>query len=165
MTPSETYVLLKERESAFQKSGRRTDENRFSGRKNGKRIRSPTMTDKSGPVAKKIKQTPTAKKTSRSSNSTPRSARKVLEGIERGLNLAKSALTPRRNAPANPQPAVLCGKDLCNVSSTASTSPDEILAQLRQALDAKGIICTQKGFVLSFNQKTILFLNKKFLIF
>lgn len=148
MTPNETYVLL--RESALRKSGKRTDENRLSGRKNCKRIRSPTIGDKSGPIAKKIKQTPVSKKQNRSSTSnTPRSARKVLEGIEKGLSLARSALTPRRSAPAQPQPAVLCGKDLCNVSSTSSTSPDEVLSQLRSALDAKGIICNQKGFVIT----------------
>ncbi|KAL0272539.1 UNVERIFIED_CONTAM: hypothetical protein PYX00_005470 [Menopon gallinae] len=129
---------------------KRSDENRLSGRRNGKRIRSPGILEKVGTDAKRMKKskTPTPVKQNRFIASTPRSTKKILEGIERGFNRARNALTPRRTQMDDKQPAILWGKDLCNVSSTTSTSPQEVLYQLQQALTSKGIVCTLKGYTL-----------------
>lgn len=147
-TKNDTYVVLKKMASS-PKPPRKADENRVPGRKGCKRIRSPGIEEKNGPVSKKVRQvgTPVVEKEEDSGNSRPSSARKVLEGIGKGLNRARSALTPRLMSMPNPQPVVLCGKNLCNVSSTASTDPDTVLSQLRDALNLKGITCTQKGYV------------------
>lgn len=128
---------------------KRSDENRLSGRRNGKRIRSPGILEKAGTDAKRMKKskTPTPIKQNRFIGSTPRSTKKILEGLERGFNKARNALTPRRTQIDDKQPAILWGKDLCNVSSTTSTSPQEVLYQLQQALTSRGIVCTLKGFV------------------
>ena len=85
-------------------------------------------------------------------SSTPGSARKVIKGIERGLNRVRCVLTPKRrmkNENIDPeQPNILSGKGLCNVSSTSSDDPKYVLSQLRRALRHKGIMCHQKGFIL-----------------
>lgn len=39
---------------------------------------------------------------------------------------------------------------LCNVSTTSSTNPEEVLSELRRALISKGISCKQKGWVNIF---------------
>ncbi|XP_060820291.1 maternal embryonic leucine zipper kinase-like [Bombus pascuorum] len=87
-----------------------------------------------------------------SQSSTPGSARKVIMGLERGLNRVRCVLTPKRrvkNESTDPdQPNVLSGKGLCNVSSTSSDDPKYVLSQLRRALRRKGIMCHQKGFIL-----------------
>ena len=84
--------------------------------------------------------------------STPGSARKVIMGIERGLNRVRCVLTPKRrvkNENIDPeQPNIVSGKGLCNVSSTSSDDPKYVLSQLRRALRRKGIMCHQKGFIL-----------------
>ncbi|KAG8035265.1 hypothetical protein G9C98_001755 [Cotesia typhae] len=87
-------------------------------------------------------------------NATPGSARKVIIGLERGLNRIRDVLTPKRklkcvnNDNSPDQPIVLSGKGLCNVSSTSSNCPKDVLSQLRRALQRKGIFCRQKGFIL-----------------
>ncbi|XP_057336554.1 maternal embryonic leucine zipper kinase-like [Microplitis mediator] len=86
-------------------------------------------------------------------NATPGSARKVIIGLERGLNRIRDVLTPKRkfknnNDNSTEQPVVLSGKGLCNVSSTSSNCPKDVLSQLRRALQRKGIFCRQKGFIL-----------------
>ncbi|XP_076173673.1 maternal embryonic leucine zipper kinase [Ptiloglossa arizonensis] len=85
-------------------------------------------------------------------SSTPGSARKVIMGLERGLNRVRCVLTPKRrvkNENIDPdQPNILTGKGLCNVSSTSSDDPRYVLSQLRRALRRKGIMCHQKGFIL-----------------
>ncbi|XP_017797210.1 PREDICTED: maternal embryonic leucine zipper kinase-like [Habropoda laboriosa] len=87
-----------------------------------------------------------------SQSSTPGSARKVMMGLERGLNRVRYVLTPKRrmkNENVDPdQPNILSGKGLCNVSSTSSDDPKYVLSQLRRALRRKGIMCHQKGFIL-----------------
>ncbi|KAH0552300.1 maternal embryonic leucine zipper kinase-like [Cotesia glomerata] len=87
-------------------------------------------------------------------NATPGSARKVIIGLERGLNRIRDVLTPKRklkcvnNDNSPDQPIVLSGKGLCNVSSTSNNCPKDVLSQLRRALQRKGIFCRQKGFIL-----------------
>ncbi|CAK9830087.1 Maternal embryonic leucine zipper kinase [Anthophora retusa] len=87
-----------------------------------------------------------------SQSSTPGSARKVIMGLERGLNRVRYVLTPKRrvkNENIDPdQPNILSGKGLFNVSSTSSDDPKYVLSQLRRALRRKGIMCHQKGFIL-----------------
>ncbi|KAH0944767.1 hypothetical protein HN011_009651 [Eciton burchellii] len=84
--------------------------------------------------------------------STPGSARKVIMGLERGLNRVRYVLTPKRrtkNENADPdEPNVLSGKGLSNVSATCSGCPKYVLSKLRRALRQKGIMCRQKGFIL-----------------
>lgn len=127
-----------------------------------KRLRSKEEDDAYSPVpikrtAEKDKfvSTPTSTTISDSRESqscTPGSARKVIMGLERGLNRVRYVLTPKRrvkNENIDPdQPNVLSGKGLCNVSSTSSDDPKYVLSQLRRALRRKGIMCHQKGFIL-----------------
>ncbi|XP_011163522.1 maternal embryonic leucine zipper kinase isoform X2 [Solenopsis invicta] len=102
--------------------------------------RSPTPTQSSTPEPK-VSQT-----------STPGSARKVMMGLERGLNRVRCVLTPKRrikNENTDPdEPTVLTGKGLSNVSATCSGCPKHVLSKLRRALRQKGIMCRQKGFIL-----------------
>lgn len=146
---TETYVLKRGTEETAEKN----DENRRSTRRNCKRLRSPGIGERNAPEPKRIKsiKTPVLKNQIISNDKTPCSAKKILVGIEKSLSKAKSALTPRRknNFTESVQPAILWGKDLCNVSTTTSDSPDEILMELQSALKAKGIICTKKGLVHS----------------
>ncbi|XP_029046965.1 maternal embryonic leucine zipper kinase-like [Osmia bicornis bicornis] len=127
-----------------------------------KRLRSKDVDDAYSPVpAKRVAEkdrlvsTPTntpVSDTRGSQSSTPGSARKVMMGLERGLNRVRCVLTPKRrvkNENIDPdQPNILSGKGLCNVSSTSSDDPKYVLSQLRRALRRKGIMCHQKGFIL-----------------
>ncbi|KMR04594.1 maternal embryonic leucine zipper kinase [Lasius niger] len=126
-----------------------------------KRLRSREPDDISSPVpAKRPPEnrsvtTPTQCLTpdSRTSHtSTPGSARKVIMGLERGLNRVRYVLTPKRrvkNENTDPEePNILSGKGLSNVSATCSGCPKHVLSKLRRALRRKGIMCRQKGFIL-----------------
>ncbi|CAL7934142.1 unnamed protein product [Xylocopa violacea] len=127
-----------------------------------KRLRSKEGDDACSPVPAKraaekdrLVSTPTdtpGSDTRGSQSSTPGSARKVMMGLERGLNRVRCVLTPKRrvkNENIDPdQPNVLSGKGLCNVSSTSNDDPKYVLSQLRRALRRKGIMCHQKGFIL-----------------
>ncbi|XP_076239401.1 maternal embryonic leucine zipper kinase [Calliopsis andreniformis] len=127
-----------------------------------KRLRSKETDDVCSPVPvkrvaekDKVISTPTSTPIPDSKgtqSSTPGSARKVIMGIERGLNRVRCVLTPKRrmkNENIDPdQPNVFSGKGLCNVSSTNSDDPKYVLSQLRRALRRKGIMCHQKGFIL-----------------
>ncbi|XP_033230073.1 maternal embryonic leucine zipper kinase-like isoform X3 [Belonocnema kinseyi] len=88
----------------------------------------------------------------RQSTTTPGSARKVILGLERGLNRVRCVLTPKRSTKSEivgrEEPTVLSGKGLCNVSSTSSKCPKYVLSRLRRALQHKGIVCRQKGYIL-----------------
>ncbi|KYN02334.1 PREDICTED: maternal embryonic leucine zipper kinase-like [Cyphomyrmex costatus] len=124
-----------------------------------KRLRSRDS-DVSSPVpAKKLPEnrsvTPTQSSTPDSKvfqTSTPGSARKVMMGLERGLNRVRCVLTPKRRAKnenTDPdEPNILSGKGLSNVSATCSGCPKHVLSKLRRALRQKGIMCRQKGFIL-----------------
>ncbi|KYQ58228.1 Maternal embryonic leucine zipper kinase [Trachymyrmex zeteki] len=124
-----------------------------------KRLRSRNS-DVSSPVpAKKLPEnrsaTPTQSLTPDSKvsqTSTPGSARKVMMGLERGLNRVRCVLTPKRrtkNENTDPdEPNILSGKGLSNVSATCSGCPKHVLSKLRRALRQKGIMCRQKGFIL-----------------
>lgn len=85
-------------------------------------------------------------------NSTPGSAKKVMMGLERGLNKVRCVLTPKRRVKSDEstvdQPQTLTAKGLCNVSSTSCSNPKIVLLQLRRALQKKGITCVQKNFTL-----------------
>ncbi|XP_076656187.1 maternal embryonic leucine zipper kinase [Halictus rubicundus] len=129
----------------------------LSGRK---RLRSKEVDDVCSPVPAKrtatkdrtvSTNTPVLEKRE-TQTSTPGSARKVMMGLERGLNRVRCVLTPKRhikNENIDPdQPNVLSGKGLFNVSSTSSDDPKYVLSQLRRALRRKGIMCHQKGFIL-----------------
>ncbi|XP_011875951.1 PREDICTED: maternal embryonic leucine zipper kinase-like isoform X2 [Vollenhovia emeryi] len=125
-----------------------------------KRLRSRECDDISSPVpAKRMLEnrsaTPTQSSTPDSKvsqTSTPGSARKVIMGLERGLNRVRHVLTPKRrvkNENSDPdEPNVLSGKGLSNVSATCSGCPKHVLSKLRRALRQKGIMCRQKGFIL-----------------
>ncbi|XP_066594464.1 maternal embryonic leucine zipper kinase-like isoform X2 [Prorops nasuta] len=122
-----------------------------------KRLRSKDPDDVSSPVpAKKdknaVKPSTPISDSKNTQTSTPGSARKVIMGLERGLNRVRCVLTPKRrmkNENTDPtQPNILSGKGLCNVSSTSSDDPKYVLSQLRRALRRKGIMCHQKGFIL-----------------
>lgn len=126
-----------------------------------KRLRSREPDDTSSPVPAKRppekdkSATPTQSLASDSRTvqvSTPGSARKVMMGLERGLNRVRHVLTPKRrvkNENADPdEPNVLSGKSLSNVSATCSGCPKYVLSKLRRALRQKGIMCRQKGFIL-----------------
>ncbi|KYN39139.1 Maternal embryonic leucine zipper kinase [Trachymyrmex septentrionalis] len=125
-----------------------------------KRLRSRDYDDVSSPVpAKKLPEnrsaTPTQSSTPDSKISqisTPGSARKVMMGLERGLNRVRCVLTPKRrvkNENTDPdEPNILSGKGLSNVSATCSGCPKHVLSKLRRALRQKGIMCRQKGFIL-----------------
>ncbi|KAG5312296.1 MELK kinase, partial [Acromyrmex insinuator] len=123
-----------------------------------KRLRSRDSDDVSSPVpAKKLPEnrsaTPTQSLTPEvSQTSTPGSARKVIMGLERGLNRVRCVLTPKRRAKnenTDPdEPNILSGKGLSNVSATCSGCPKHVLSKLRRALRQKGIMCRQKGFIL-----------------
>ncbi|XP_033332129.1 maternal embryonic leucine zipper kinase isoform X1 [Megalopta genalis] len=127
-----------------------------------KRLRSKEVDDICSPVPAKrtvekdrTVSTPTntpVLETRGTQSSTPGSARKVIMGLERGLNRVRCVLTPKRrvkNENIDPdQPNVLSGKGLFNVSSTSSDDPKYVLSQLRRALRRKGIMCHQKGFIL-----------------
>lgn len=139
---TDTFVLQKGKEGQTKKA------NNQPNRRNCKRLRSPGIGERCGPEAKRIKECKTPITTNSSiSTKTPTSAKKILVGLEKSFNKAKQVFTPRRKnlSSENFQPVILIGKDLCNVSSTNSHSPDKVLAQLQGALKAKGIICTQKG--------------------
>ncbi|XP_063994655.1 maternal embryonic leucine zipper kinase-like [Diachasmimorpha longicaudata] len=125
-----------------------------------KRLRSSEEDDSSSPIpVKKVADqkgaitpsTPVASN-SKEIQSTPGSAKKVIMGLERGLNKMRCVLTPKRRIKSEEnhpdQPIVLSGKGLCNISSTSSDSPEYVLQQLRRALQRKGIFCRQKGFTL-----------------
>ncbi len=59
--------------------------------------------------------------------------------IESGLNKMKNMLTPRKRANSSDSgPVVVSGKALCNVSTTASHNPDQVLSDLTKALMCKG---------------------------
>ncbi|KAL0106033.1 hypothetical protein PUN28_016034 [Cardiocondyla obscurior] len=124
-----------------------------------KRLRSRDDDDTSSPVpTKKLLEnklaTPTQSSTPNSKTSqtsTPGSARKVMMGLERGLNRVRCVLTPKRrvkNENEPDEPNVLSGKGLSNVSATCSNCPRHVLSKLRRALRQKGIMCRQKGFIL-----------------
>ncbi|XP_046492633.1 maternal embryonic leucine zipper kinase [Neodiprion pinetum] len=127
-----------------------------------KRLRSKDEDDAASPIPTKKstdqEKNPATPKTPQGTDfkgnlsSTPGSARKVMLGFERGLNRVRHVLTPKRRAKnenTDPdQPVLLSGKGLCNISSTSSDCPKQVLAQLRRALHRKGISCRQKGFVL-----------------
>ncbi|XP_024886388.1 maternal embryonic leucine zipper kinase-like [Temnothorax curvispinosus] len=126
-----------------------------------KRLRSRDCDDVSPPVipTKRLLEnrpaTPTQFSTPDSKvpqTSTPGSARKVMMGLERGLNRVRYVLTPKRrvkNENTDPdEPNVLSGKGLSNVSATCSGCPKHVLSKLRRALRQKGIMCRQKGFIL-----------------
>ncbi|XP_072765256.1 maternal embryonic leucine zipper kinase isoform X2 [Anoplolepis gracilipes] len=126
-----------------------------------KRLRSREPDDISSPVPAKrppdnrLVTTPTQCLTPDSKTaqtSTPGSARKVIMGLERGLNRVRYVLTPKRrvkNENINPdEPNILSGKGLSNVSATCSGCPKHVLSKLRRALRRKGIMCHQKGFIL-----------------
>ncbi|KAG5321923.1 MELK kinase, partial [Pseudoatta argentina] len=125
-----------------------------------KRLRSRDSDDVSSPVpAKKLPENRSATPTQSftpdskvSQTSTPGSARKVMMGLERGLNRVRCVLTPKRRAKnenTDPdEPNILSGKGLSNVSATCSGCPKHVLSKLRRALRQKGIMCRQKGFIL-----------------
>ncbi|XP_015113999.1 maternal embryonic leucine zipper kinase isoform X2 [Diachasma alloeum] len=126
-----------------------------------KRLRSREEDDSSSPVPVKragdhkgaVTPSTPVPSNSKEIQSTPGSAKKVIMGLERGLNKMRCVLTPKRRIKNeennNPdQPIVLSGKGLCNISSTSSDSPEYVLQQLRRALQRKGIFCRQKGFTL-----------------
>jgi maternal embryonic leucine zipper kinase len=80
---------------------------------------------------------------------TPKSSKKVFGSIESGLNKMKNMLTPRKRANSSDSgPVVVSGKALCNVSTTASHNPPQVLSDLTKALMCKGIQCQQKGYIL-----------------
>ncbi|XP_014470243.1 PREDICTED: maternal embryonic leucine zipper kinase-like isoform X2 [Dinoponera quadriceps] len=125
-----------------------------------KRLRSREPDDVSSPAKRpteknRLNSTSTQSVTPEARNtqvSTPSSARKVMMGLERGLNRVRYVLTPKRrvkNENADPdEPSILSGKGLSNVSSTCSSCPKYVLSKLRRALRRKGIMCRQKGFIL-----------------
>ncbi|XP_020293502.1 maternal embryonic leucine zipper kinase-like [Pseudomyrmex gracilis] len=126
-----------------------------------KRLRSKELDDVTSPVPAKRQpenrtvNTPTQSLTPDSrapQASTPGSARKVMLGLERGLNRVRHVLTPKRrlkNENTDPdEPNILSGKGLSNVSATCSGCPKYVLSKLRRALRRKGIMCRQKGFIL-----------------
>ncbi|XP_048512357.1 maternal embryonic leucine zipper kinase-like isoform X2 [Athalia rosae] len=127
-----------------------------------KRLRSKETDDALSPIPSKrpvekeknpaTPTTPQSQDSRISHPSTPGSARKVMLGLERGLNRVRHVLTPKRRAKneiVDPdQPTLLSGKGLCNVSTTSSDCPKQIMSQLRRALHRKGITCRQKGFTL-----------------
>ncbi|KDR18291.1 Maternal embryonic leucine zipper kinase [Zootermopsis nevadensis] len=133
-------------------------------RRSVKRFRSPGLHDAASPVPTKVSSRQGADRRNRPStpvssstgtegtetpNEPPLSARKVLGSIERGLNRVRHVLTPRRRAVATAnRPAMLGTKGLCNVSTTSSNNPEQVLIELRRALVSKGISCKQKGFTL-----------------
>ncbi|XP_011632923.1 maternal embryonic leucine zipper kinase-like [Pogonomyrmex barbatus] len=138
-----------------------------------KRLRSRDSDDVSSPIpAKRLPEnrsaTPTQSLTpdSKASQiSTPGSARKVMMGLERGLNRVKYVLTPKRrvkNENTDPEePNILSGKGLSNVSATCSGCPKHVLSKLRRALRQKGIMCRQKGFILQGETEESFPENKK----
>ncbi|KAJ9597360.1 hypothetical protein L9F63_011749 [Diploptera punctata] len=106
-------------------------------RRSIKRYRSPSL-DKAASPGDGVSET-----------ESPLSARKVLYSIERGLCKMRHVLTPRRRYTNNVnQPLVLGTKGLCNVSTTSSNDPEQVLNELKMALISKGISCKQKGFTL-----------------
>ncbi|XP_032677745.1 maternal embryonic leucine zipper kinase-like [Odontomachus brunneus] len=125
-----------------------------------KRLRSREPDDVSSPAKRstekdRMSSTPTQSVTPEprsTQTSTPGSARKVMMGLERGLNRVRYVLTPKRrikNENTDPdEPNILSGKGLSNVSSTCSACPQYVLSKLRRALRRKGIMCRQKGFIL-----------------
>ncbi|EFN80272.1 maternal embryonic leucine zipper kinase [Harpegnathos saltator] len=125
-----------------------------------KRLRSREPDDVSSPAKRptekdRLGNTPTQSATpeARSTQvSTPGSARKVMMGLERGLNRVRCVLTPKRRVKNEntdtDEPSILSGKGLSNVSSTCSSCPKYVLSKLRRALRRKGIMCRQKGFIL-----------------
>ena len=62
--------------------------------------------------------------------------RKVLGSIERGLDKMKNMLTPRKHrlSSTGEGPAIVTGKNLCNVSTTSHHNPDYVLNELTRAL-------------------------------
>ena len=62
----------------------------------------------------------------------------------------KNMLTPRKHrlSSTGDGPAIVTGKNLCNVSTTSHHNPDYVLNELTRALIAKGIPCQQKGYIL-----------------
>ncbi|XP_014261911.1 maternal embryonic leucine zipper kinase-like [Cimex lectularius] len=81
-------------------------------------------------------------------NSTP-SKGKLLCSIEKKINQVRNVLTPRKKAMSNKSTLpILTTKSLCNVSTTSFTNPEQVLAELRDALCQKGIFCKNKGFTL-----------------
>uniref|UniRef100_T1HDC1 non-specific serine/threonine protein kinase n=1 Tax=Rhodnius prolixus TaxID=13249 RepID=T1HDC1_RHOPR len=80
------------------------------------------------------------------------SSNKLLCSIEKKINQVRNVLTPRKRTPgidkAEKLPTVLLDKNLCNVSTTSFTNPQDVISQLNTALQQKGIICKIKGFTL-----------------
>ncbi|XP_042241673.1 maternal embryonic leucine zipper kinase-like isoform X2 [Homarus americanus] len=79
---------------------------------------------------------------------TPRSSRKVFGSIEKRLDKMRNMLTPRRKLNSDSGPLIVESKNLYNVSTTGSRNPDQVLHDLRRALQNKGILCNQKGYTL-----------------
>lgn len=106
-----------------------------------KRIRSPGLED---PVPKKlvtsVDRTP-VNRSVQANERTPSSARRMLNGIERGI---RQVLTPRRNS-LRREPVILDCKNMVNVTSTNSKNPGAVLQVLQAALEEKGIYCLING--------------------
>ncbi|KAK0097232.1 hypothetical protein PV326_002815 [Microctonus aethiopoides] len=130
--------------------------------KDGDNVPSPVPTKKKPDVLKVCDATTgpntPSEKTVKGIQSTPGSARKVMMGLERGLNRVRCILTPKRRLKSednSDRPVMLSGKGLCNVSSTSSDCPKYVLSQLRRALHRKGIVCRQKGFILQGESESL----------
>ncbi|XP_012283740.1 maternal embryonic leucine zipper kinase [Orussus abietinus] len=154
-----TYNVLPKTPDCDKNDNNNFTEPRVVGRK---RLRSKDPDDLPSPIPMKkptekgrqaMTPTSAAGSDSKASQSvTPGSARKVIMGLERGLNRVRCVLTPKRrvkNENTDPdEPVLLSGKGLCNISSTSCDCPKYVLSQLRRALHRKGIVCRQKGFIL-----------------
>uniref|UniRef100_A0A023F1F9 non-specific serine/threonine protein kinase n=1 Tax=Triatoma infestans TaxID=30076 RepID=A0A023F1F9_TRIIF len=80
------------------------------------------------------------------------SGNKLLCSIEKKINQMRNVLTPRKRTPgidkAEKLPTVLMDKNLCNVSTTSYTNPQEVISKLNAALQQIGIVCKIKGYTL-----------------
>ncbi|XP_046667192.1 LOW QUALITY PROTEIN: maternal embryonic leucine zipper kinase-like [Homalodisca vitripennis] len=126
-----------------------------------KRPRSPQRESSVSPAPKKAATTgkPTGSGTKlkiprRSNESEPRTpnsrtnspSTRLFNSIERKFQHVRRVLTPKRRSTESAQPALLTAKNMSNISTTSSNSPDQVREELVKALNNRGIECVCKGY-------------------
>ncbi|XP_054290134.1 maternal embryonic leucine zipper kinase-like [Macrosteles quadrilineatus] len=166
INPKGTFVKLPKTEKTPEKTEKENESNmmlppeRTRSRVLRKRQRSITREPSASPIPKKVAATEitpnegfqTPKKSNRSTPSTPVNrvsspSSRLLNSIERKLQHVRKALTPKKQQSNDCiLPTLLTSKNMSNISTTSSSSPDYVREELVKALNSKGIECHCKGY-------------------
>uniref|UniRef100_A0A1B6KVM3 non-specific serine/threonine protein kinase n=1 Tax=Graphocephala atropunctata TaxID=36148 RepID=A0A1B6KVM3_9HEMI len=79
-------------------------------------------------------------------NRTSSPSSRLLNSIERKFQHVRRVLTPKRRSTESAQPVLLSAKNMSNISTTSSNSPDQVREELIKALNNRGIECVCKGY-------------------